>query len=53
MASHESIKRVLNPDGGQNAGVFLLSGAMAGVLGCCYKSVGCCENKIADHGNAG
>ena len=32
VASHESIKRVLNPDGGQNAGVFLLSGAMSGVL---------------------
>eukprot|EP00938_MAST-03A_sp_MAST-3A-sp1_P003818 g3818.t1 len=32
VASHESIKRVLNPDGGQNAGAFLLSGALSGVL---------------------
>lgn len=32
VASHESIKKVLNPDGGQNAAVFLLSGGMSGIL---------------------
>jgi solute carrier family 25 (mitochondrial iron transporter), member 28/37 len=32
VASHESIKKVLNPDGGRNVGAFLLSGALSGIL---------------------